>query len=169
MIGLPATPLAKINIHVCGTYGGDFEGTAKRWCENFKLLDHNTQKRLTVENDDKASMWSTKHLFDYIYSEIGIPIVNDIHHHTFCEGCLTQEEAMRLAATTWGDVRPVVHYSQSRSIEHDDPKIMSQAHSDSYCEYPETYGLDVDIMCEAKHKELAVMKLRHLLLERQAA
>ena len=42
-MGLPATP-AKINIHVGGTYGGDFEGTAKRWCENFKRLDKNTQK-----------------------------------------------------------------------------------------------------------------------------
>tara|TARA_R110001592_G_scaffold116716_2_gene318236 strand:+ start:890 stop:1861 length:972 start_codon:yes stop_codon:yes gene_type:complete len=169
LMGLPATPWAKINIHVGGTYGGDFEGTAKRWCENFKRLDANTQKRVTVENDDKASMWSTQHLFDYIHSEIGIPIVHDIHHHTFCEGGLTQEEAMRLAASTWGDVRPVVHYSQSRSTEHNDPKIRSQAHSDSYWEYPETYGLEVDIMCEAKHKELAVMKLRELLLEKQAA
>ena len=84
LMGLPATPWAKINIHVGGTYGGDFEGTAKRWCENFKRLDPNTQKRVTVENDDKASMWSTKHLFDYIHSEIGIPIVFDYHHHRFC-------------------------------------------------------------------------------------
>lgn len=159
LMGLPATPWAKINIHVGGTYGGDFEGTAKRWCENFRKLDPNTQKRLTVENDDKASMWSTSHLYRYIHSEIGIPIVHDIHHHTFCTGGQTQEEAMRLAASTWGDVRPVIHYSQSRSVEHNDPKIRAQAHSDCYWEYPETYGIDVDIMCEAKHKEIAVAKL----------
>ena len=66
---------------------------------------------------------------------------------------------MRLAASTWGDVRPVVHYSQSRSVEHNDSKIRAQAHSDCYWEYPETYGIDVDIMCEAKHKEIAVAKL----------
>ena len=37
-----------------------------------------------------------------------------------------------------------------------------QAHSDSYWEYPETFGLDVDIMCEAKHKEKAVFALREM-------
>ena len=46
----------KINIHVGGTYGGDFEGTASRWVKNFYRLDENTRSRLTLENDDKASM-----------------------------------------------------------------------------------------------------------------
>ena len=35
LMGLPATPFAKINIHVGGTYGGDFSNTADRWCRNF--------------------------------------------------------------------------------------------------------------------------------------
>ena len=56
------SPYNKINIHVGGTYGGDFEGTAKN--AGVKLFagfsDSNCQKRLTLENDDKASMWSVK-------------------------------------------------------------------------------------------------------------
>ena len=39
---------------------------------------------------------------------IGIPIVHDYHHHTMCTGGLTQQEAVELAFTTWGDVVPVV-------------------------------------------------------------
>jgi len=167
-MGLPRTPYAKINIHVGATYG-DKQMACDNFCRNFERLSDSVKSRLTVENDDKASLYSTRELYELIYKRIGIPIVHDIHHHKFCSGGQTQEEAMRLAATTWGDVRPVVHYSQSRSIEHDDPKIKPQAHSDSYWEYPETYGIDVDIMCEAKHKELAVMKLRQMLLENQAA
>jgi UV DNA damage endonuclease len=168
-MGLPATPWAKINIHVGGTYGGDFEGTAKRWCENFKRLDANTQKRVTVENDDKASMWSTKHLFDYIHSEIGIPIVFDYHHYKFCTGGQTEQEALELAMTTWpDDVTPVVHYSQSRAEEHNDPKIRPQAHSDSYWAAPNFYGHTLHVMCECKHKEKGVFALRELM-NRQAA
>ena len=72
---------------------------------------------------------------------------------------------MRLAASTWGDVRPVIHYSQSRAFEHNNPKIKPQAHSDSYWEPVETYGLDVDVMCEAKHKEQAVYALRNLMFD----
>ena len=89
LMGLPTTPYAKINIHVGGTYGGDFAGTAERWCANFHKLSETAQARLTVENDDKASMWSTQHLYDYIYQSIGIPIVHDVHHHKFCPGGLT--------------------------------------------------------------------------------
>ena len=164
LMGLPATPWAKINIHVGGTYGGDFEGTAKRWCENFKRLDINTQKRVTVENDDKASMWSTRHLYDYIHSEIGIPIVFDYHHYKFCTGGQTEQEALELAMSTWPDgITPVVHYSQSRAEEHKNIKVRPQAHSDSYWAAPDTYGHTLHIMCECKHKELGVFTLREIM------
>jgi len=170
LMGLPATPWAKINIHVGGTYGGDFEGTAKRWCENFKRLDTNTQKRVTVENDDKGSMWSTKHLFDYIHSDIGIPIVFDYHHYKFCTGGQTEQEALELAMSTWPDgVTPVVHYSQSRAEEHNDPKIRPQAHSDSYWAAPDLYGHDLYVMCECKHKEQGVFALREIINNKAVA
>ena len=166
LMGLEATPYAKINIHVGGTYGGDFAGTADRWCRNFLRLSPNAQNRITVENDDKASMWSTQHLYDYIYSAIRIPIVHDVHHHTFCTGGLTDREAMELAASTWNGIRPVIHYSQDRSIEQNDPKIRPQAHSDSYWTPVTTYHLPVDVMLECKKKEQALFKMRELLVQR---
>ncbi len=166
MMGLPDSPYAKINIHVGGTYGGDFAGTAERWCRNFFKLSVNCQNRLTVENDDKASMWSTRHLYDYIHKVIHIPIVFDYHHHKFCTGGQTEQEALELAMSTWHGVTPVVHYSQDRSVEHNDPKIRPQAHSDSYWTAIETYGHDVDVMLECKHKEQGLFKMRQLLEEK---
>ncbi len=169
MMGLPETPYAKINIHVGGTYGGDFSGTADRWCRNFFKLSTSCQNRLTVENDDKASMWSTRHLYDYIHKVIHIPIVFDYHHHKFCTGGQTEQEALELAMSTWQDVKPVVHYSQDRSVEHNDPKIRPQAHSDSYWTAIETYEHDIDIMLECKHKEQGLFKMRQLLEEAAVA
>lgn len=166
MMGLFDTPYAKINIHVGGTYGGDFAGTAERFCRNFLKLSTSCQNRLTVENDDKASMWSTRHLYDYIYKVIRIPIVFDYHHHKFCTGGQTEQEALELAMSTWQDVKPVVHYSQDRSVEHNDPKIRPQAHSDSYWTAIETYGHDIDVMLECKHKEQGLFKMRQLLEEK---
>jgi UV DNA damage endonuclease len=168
LMGLPDTPYAKINIHVGGTYGGDFSGTASRWCDNFFKLSAGCQNRLTVENDDKSSMWSTRHLYDYIYKVIRIPIVFDYHHHKFCTGGQTEREALELAMSTWQDVKPVVHYSQDRSVEHNDPKIRPQAHSDSYWTAIDTYGHDIDVMLECKHKEQGLFAMRQLLLEKDS-
>ena len=79
----------------------------------------------------------------------------------------TNEEALNLAVKTWGGVKPVVHYSQSRAEEHNDKKIKANAHSDSYWTAVKTYGQDVDVMLEAKHKERALFKMRQLLKEKQ--
>ena len=163
LMGLPATPYAKINIHVGGTYGGDFANTAERWCRNYLRLSPNAQNRLTLENDDKASMWSTQHIYDYIYKVVGVPIVFDFHHFSFCSGGQTEKEALKLAVSTWGDVKPVVHYSQGRNIEHNNPKIRPQAHSDSYWTPINTHGQNVDVMLESKFKEQALFKMHELL------
>ena len=161
-LGLPRSPYAKINIHLGGAYG-DKEGSMKRFCEAFQRLPDRVKTRLTVENDDKASMYSVKDLYHGVYEKIGIPIVFDYHHHRFCTGDLTEQAALELAMSTWpDDVVPVVHYSESRSIEQEDPKLKPQAHSDYVYDYIDTYGNKVDVMVEAKAKELAVKKYKEL-------
>lgn len=65
------------------------------------------------------------------------------------------QDALEVAASTWQDVKPVVHYSESRQ---DNSK--PQAHSDYLLKKPLTFGVDVDIMLECKAKELALLKLR---------
>jgi UV DNA damage endonuclease len=150
MMGLSKTPFNKINIHCNGVYG-DKKSAMDRFCNNFKRLSPSIRKRLTVENDDKATMYSVLDLM-YIHEKIGIPIVFDYHHHKFCTGGLTEEDAMKLAASTWPEgITPVVHYSEPK--EGSKP----QAHADYIKEIPQTYGIDVDIMVEAKAKELSIL------------
>jgi UV DNA damage endonuclease len=161
-LGLPRSPYAKINIHLGGAYG-DKEASMKRFCEAFQRLPDSVKTRLTVENDDKASMYSVKDLYHGVHEVIGIPIVFDYHHHKFCTGDLTERAALELAMSTWpDDVVPVVHYSESRAIEQEDPKLKPQAHSDYVYDYIDTYGNKVDVMVEAKAKELAVKKYKEL-------
>ena len=153
LMGLSRTPYNKINIHCNGVYG-DKQSAMDRFCKNFELLPESVQTRLTVENDDKASMYSVKDLM-YIHERIGIPIVFDYHHHTFNTGGLTEQEALELAMSTWGDIKPVVHYSESRTLE--DETAKPQAHSDFIYSKINTYGHDIDIVVEAKMKELTLM------------
>jgi UV DNA damage endonuclease len=162
MLGLDRSPWAKINIHV-GAHYNNKPMAVDNFCRNFERLSPAVQSRLTVENDDKASLYSTRELYNDVYTRIGIPIVHDLHHHLFCTGDLTNADALALAVKTWGDIKPVVHYSQSRSQEYNDPKIRANAHSDSYWTAVDTYGHDVDVMLESKHKELALFKMRELL------
>ena len=157
-MGLSRTPYNKLNIHCNGVYG-DKQSALDRFCKNFERLPESVQTRLTVENDDKASMYSVKELYDGIYKRINIPIVFDYHHHRFCDGGLSEQEALELAMSTWPkDIVPVVHYSESRSKEQLDESIRPQAHSDLIKELPNTYGNKVDIMVEAKHKEIAIQE-----------
>jgi UV DNA damage endonuclease len=125
-----------------------------RFCKNFELLPESVQTRLTVENDDKGSMYSVKDLM-YIHERVGIPIVFDYHHHTFNTGGLTEQEALELAMSTWCDVKPLVHYSESKTLE--DPTAKPQAHSDYIYSEINTYGHNLDIDIEAKMKELTVL------------
>ena len=157
MLGLSRTPYNKLNIHCNGVYG-DKISSMDRFCKNFERLPESVQTRLTVENDDKASMYSVKDLM-YIHNRIGIPIVFDYHHHKFCTGDLSEEEALKLAVSTWPkDIVPVVHYSESKALHENNDKLKPQAHSDYINSIPNTYGLDVDIMVESKAKELAIME-----------
>jgi len=162
MIGLSRTPFNKINIHIGGAYG-DKPKSMERFCKNFERLPNKVKSRLTVENDDKQSMYSVKELYDGVYSNIGVPIVFDYHHHRFCDGGLSEQEALELAISTWPKgITPATHYSESRSVEQEDDKIRPQAHSDYVYEKINTYGNKIDVMVEAKHKELAVQKYKEL-------
>ncbi len=162
LMGLSNTTYNKINIHVGAAYD-DKVGTAKTFCKNYRRLSESCQSRLTVENDDKESLFSVKELYNNIYSNILIPIVFDYHHYSLHPGDMNEKESLELSLSTWGGIKPVVHYSQSRSVEHNNPKIKPQAHSDSYWTAPNTYGYSFDMMLECKHKEIGLYKMRELM------
>lgn len=151
MIGLSTTPYNKINIHVGGVYG-DKQSALERWVDNFQSLDDNTKSRLTIENDDKPNCYGVRDLL-YIHEHTGIPIVFDYHHHTCYNDDISHQEALELCLQTWPDgITPIVHVSEPRD------QSKPRAHHDYIKNYVNTYGHDVDIMFEAKMKELAVLK-----------
>ena len=162
IMGLSRTHYNKINIHIGGAYG-DKQATLDRWINNYHKLCFSTQERLTVENDDKASMFSVKELYEGIYKKCGVPIVFDFYHHKFCTGGLTEREALELALSTWPEgIVPLTHYSESRRKEHLDESIKAQAHSDLIYNKIPTYNNEFDCVVEAKHKELAIVNYNRL-------
>lgn len=153
LMGLSTTPYNKINIHVGGVYG-DKQSALQRWVDNFTLLDDSTKSRLTIENDDKTSAYTVRDLM-FIHEHTGIPIVFDYHHHTCHPDGMSHLDALKLAITTWPDnITPIVHVSEPR----DDNNF--RAHHDYVRTEVNTYGYDVDIMMEAKAKELALLEYR---------
>ena len=158
LMGFKPSVYNKINIHVGAAYKDKF-AVLDRWGENYEKLDNNTKKRITVENDDKASLYTTAELHKHLYSKVGVPIVFDFHHHDCNPGEYSHLESLDLAVSTWPEgIKPIVHFSSPRKIE--DPKSKIQAHADYIYKGIDTFGHDVDIMLEAKMKEKALLEYR---------
>lgn len=166
MMGLSRTPFNKINIHVGAAYDSK-EVALDTFCKNFERLSESVKSRLTVENDDRPSLYSTHELYDGVYKRLAIPIVFDYHHHKFRNDGESEEEALSVASETWGLIKQVVHYSESKRHEANDPSIKENAHSDYIYTKLNNYSKDLDVMIEAKAKEKALIKYRntHFKLE----
>ena len=159
-IGLPRTPGAKINLHVGGAYG-EHAKALERLCRVFETrLPEGVRSRLTLENDDKPGMFSTRMLYEGVYKRVGIPIVFDSHHFECGPQDSTYEEALAMAVDSWPEgVRPQCHHTNSRR-DHEDPKVSRVAHSDWYYTPFRDLGHSVDVVLECKMKEVALEKYR---------
>lgn len=141
-------------VHLGGVYEGHAP-TARRIIahlrEESKILRY-----LAFEHDER--LWSLRQVLP-VAEALGIPvIVDNLHHHLNPDG-LTLKEAVRLATSTWGHRRPKVHLSSQ------DPHKRTGAHAE-YILLEDWEALldslphnDIDIMVEAKGKELAVLPL----------
>lgn len=150
-------------IHGGGTYG-DIDATIKRFIHVTKKLPDHIKRRLVLENDEKC--YSPDDLIK-ICEATDTPLVFDIHHYVCYEinhpGKQTSLDIMiPRILETWKKrgLRPKFHISEQ------DPEKRIGAHSffietiqDVLLEIPEKYGVDFDLMIEAKGKELAIAKL----------
>jgi len=154
----PLSPFAKINIHVGGAYG-DKLAAMDRFAEAYVQLPDTARNRLTVENDDRANLFSVKDLL-WLHDQIKIPIVFDYFHHNFCTGGWDEKEALAAALSTWPkDITPIVHFSSAKSL-YEDPAASVTAHADYLYDWINSYGSKVDIILEAKAKEKALLKFK---------
>ena len=105
-IGLPANTNSPLNFHIHNN-NGTREEIAYRFYNNFKKLDENCQKRITIECDDKLNCWSVKELVDIFHPITRIPITFDYLHHKCHPNELTECEAINMYYDTW-QTRPFV-------------------------------------------------------------
>jgi UV DNA damage endonuclease len=165
MLGLPKTAFSKINIHIGGAYG-DKSSALERFIKNTAKLAPTVRQRITVENDDKANMFSVSDLMK-VHEETEIPIVFDYLHHQFCTGSLSEEEALELALSTWPkDITPIVHYSSAKK-QYEDKSALPAAHADFIYLPLKRYHKKIDIMLEAKAKELAIFRYQEDFMNTQ--
>lgn len=158
LMGLEQTHYYPINIHI-GTTKPTLEEAAKKFCLNFHKLSDSCKKRLTIENDDSPNQYSVKMLYEWLHKEINIPIVFDSLHYKCHSDNMNWEDTLRLATSTWGGVKPIVHHSSSKKL-YEDPKSKLKAHSDFLYEKFESLDIELDIELECKKKDLALFRYR---------
>lgn len=150
-------------IHVGGVYG-DKDSAKKRFVENYKRLSDDIKTKLILENDDKSF-----HVNDVleIHNEVGVPVCFDIHHHkcnTYDK--IATEKLLELVISTWKGIRiPKMHISSGKNHK-TDPSHHDYVLEEDFYDFTNLLGnRHVDIMFEAKKKELAVLKIRNKLAE----
>ncbi len=150
-------------VHGGGLYGNK-EATKKRWCEQYMKLPENVRNRLVLENCEKC--FSIQDCLD-ISDEINIPVVFDTHHYT-CYNQLHPDETLQpadyyipLILETWArrGIKPKFHVSEQGSGRCGHHSDYIEVIPEYLLEIPEKYGVHIDIMIEAKKKELAIFKL----------
>jgi len=143
-------------VHGGGIYG-DKKSTIKRWIKQFFKLPANVQKRLVIENCENS--YSPLDMLK-ISRGTGCPVVFDTHHYDcyILKNKLPHpSKFLQEILETWSDrgIKPKFHISQQ------DPDKRIGAHSAYITEIPDYLFMDdeIDLMVEAKAKELAVLKL----------
>jgi UV DNA damage endonuclease len=143
-------------LHVGGAYRNKPE-SLRLFKERFTQIPGIIRNRICIENDDRN--FTLGEVLS-LAGELQIPMVLDLHHHW----CNNQGEDLKdnLPAiyATWGPEIPKIHISSPRLDR--DPR----AHADFV--NPEDFQKflalnprpDIDVMIEAKMKDLAVIKLR---------
>lgn len=150
-------------VHGGGVYGNKKE-TKNRWCKQFKQLPEKVRKRLVLENCERC--FSIEDCIE-IHRKVKIPIVFDTHHfecykklhpnETFCK----PEIYIPYILKTWQNkkIKPKFHVSEQGSGRCGHHSNYVETIPSYLLEIPKKYGVDIDIMIEAKHKELAIFKL----------
>jgi UV DNA damage endonuclease len=139
-------------LHVGGAYG-DKAAALERWAASYELLSDVAKRYVAVEHDERSFT-----LADclWLHERTGVRVVYDLHH----DRCNPSGATLADAYPTWGDVRPKVHLSSPRL---DSTRL--EAHADYVAPWDLVELLSrapgpVDVVCEAKAKDLAVLALR---------
>ncbi|TCJ02821.1 UV DNA damage repair endonuclease UvsE [Cytobacillus praedii] len=150
---------AIINIHIGGAYG-DKETALNRFHENITNLPNQIKKITTLENDDKT--FNVEETLRTCEKE-NMPMILDYHHHLANKGGVDLSIYLQRIFNTWEQTNllPKVHLSSPKS------ESAFRSHADyvsiefvlPFLKMVKEINMDIDIMIEAKMKNLAMQML----------
>ena len=150
-------------IHGGGLYNNK-EKTKARWCEVYNTLPDMIKNRLVLENCEHS--FNIKDCLE-ISENTGVPVVFDTHHFD-CYKLLHPDEEFEPASVyipkildTWTKrgIKPKFHVSEQGSGRTGHHSDFIEVIPQYLLEIPDKYGVEIDIMIEAKAKEAAILKL----------
>ncbi|QGU95640.1 UV DNA damage repair endonuclease UvsE [Clostridium bovifaecis] len=151
--------LGKMVLHIGSAEGGK-DKAIERFIVNFKAYPKDITEKLILENDDKT--FTVREVL-HICKSVNAPMVLDIHHHVCNNEGEDLEDLIEDIFNTWSSERlPIkIHVSSPR----DDAK--DRKHADyieakdfiRFIEMCKPLEKDIDVMIEAKKKDLALYKL----------
>ncbi len=152
---LPPGP--QLVLHIGGLYK-DKAAAMDRFIQQYTQLPATLGQRLMLENDDKSY-----HAADVLAlcRKTGCPMILDVHHHA-CLPCDTPlAKLWPDIVATWQGNRPKIHISSPKSAKdfrsHAD--FVNAADLTKFLAIAKDCGQDIDIMVEAKQKDLALFRL----------
>ena len=174
-------PEAVSVVHVGAQYG-DQQAALDRWARAYEALSERARSRVVVENDER---WFGLDDVLELHRRTGVRVVFDSHHHRCNPGREHRDvgSALAAAAATWPDgVRAKIHVSSartelriqkrrragSRRAEQVLVAPLLDQHGDfatpwDVAEVLDAADVPVDVVIEAKAKDLAVLWLRDQL------
>jgi UV DNA damage endonuclease len=177
-------PEAVVVLHV-GSAEGGHEAGIERFLHAVERLSERARARLVIENDDRV--FSLGDVLE-VSRQTGLRVVWDVlHHHCHDPDGIPDREALRRALATWpAGTTPKVHFSSPRTAVDEKRRRVGRrverslvlpplrAHADlvdpiafeAFLDHT-VAGAEVDVMLEAKAKDLALLRLREQLAARQ--
>lgn len=174
-------PEGTVVVHVGGRYD-DPDAALDRWARAFENLPERVRSRIGLENDER--MFGLRDVLR-LHDRTGVRIVLDLHHHAIHPDGreIPTADAIRLATSTWpAVVRPKVHLSSVRTmlaveerarvgrrgVERRPVVPPLSAHADLVSPWDlertvRAAEAPLDVMLEAKGKDLALLALRRAL------
>lgn len=151
--------LGKMVIHIGSGQGGK-EYALNRFINNFNKFPREITEKLILENDDKTFTANDTLKTCRI---LNIPMVLDVHHHICNNDGEPLSSILGDILDTWNKdiLPPKVHFSSPRNGDKD------RKHADyinpedfiNFINECKVFNRDLDVMIEAKQKDLALYKL----------
>lgn len=151
----------KINYNIIlhiGSKSGGINKSISRFIDIFNILDDDLKNKIILENDDKSyNVYQTLRLCE----KINVPMCLDIHHH-YCNKCTKDINIyMERIFNTYKKCKVKMHFSSPKSKK-EKRTHNEYINSDEFIksiDFLRKYNKDIDIMLEAKGKDLALVKL----------